>query len=449
MRLESPWIPRLANAAGPVSQRLVAALSEDILSGCLASGDRLPAQRDLAWRLGISVGSVTKSYSVLERRGLVRSEKGRGTFVAVHHARRDPTINLSVNIPPPLLSRRFLARSLMGVARKVDSDQLNLYAPNYGHIEHRLSISGWLARFGIVADPERLVLTGGAQQALALAFRMTCGRDGIVLTEQLTYPGAISLCRHLGIGMRGIEIDREGMVPSSLEQALGDISQTRRRVVYVTPCIHNPTAATMSLARRKEILEVCRRHDSIVIEDGVYMADVGQEKPLVVLEPERCLFVGSLSKTISPGVRVGMLLLSPALVSDADAVLDAVPFTPSPLSCLAVEDWLSTGAIEELRAEMRREATLRSDLAKSLFGEQLHTGAPSAFHAWLPMKRSTALQFAGAARALGIAVTDPLSVMVDPNDTRCGIRICLGGASMDEIHRALPVLAGIATKHLR
>ncbi len=101
MRLKSPWKARLNGSEGNPSTRLLEALSEDILAGILAGGDRLPPHRELAWMLGLGVGTVTKAYAVLERRGLARSIKGRGTFVATLQAQSQATI-----VSPSILSRR-------------------------------------------------------------------------------------------------------------------------------------------------------------------------------------------------------------------------------------------------------------------------------------------------------------------------------------------------------
>ena len=116
MRLISPWTPRLAEKTAPASDRLVAALAEDILDGKLETGDRLPPHRDLADALRIGVGTVTKAYGILERRGLVRSAKGSGTFVALVQTHRGTLIDLSRNAPPAVMTERLLARTLAAVA---------------------------------------------------------------------------------------------------------------------------------------------------------------------------------------------------------------------------------------------------------------------------------------------------------------------------------------------
>ncbi len=134
MRLQSPWQARLGDEKeGSPCDRLVAALSEDIADGQLEVGARLPAHRDLAWRLGIGVGTVTKAYGVLERRGLVRSVKGRGTFVAVAEARRGAFIDLSRNSPPASHNRKIAVPSLWRQFPGVSMPMFQTLSAGYGH----------------------------------------------------------------------------------------------------------------------------------------------------------------------------------------------------------------------------------------------------------------------------------------------------------------------------
>lgn len=220
MLLQSPWIPRLANIEASPAERLALALADDIVEGRLAGGDRLPAHRDLAKRLRIGLGSVTQAYVSLERRGLTRSVQGRGTFVASRQAPGDAVIDLSSNAPPAALDARVLARTLAGIARSIDADHFNLYAPPGGHLEHRRALARWLETVGLPVEASHLVLTSGARQALSLAIELACGPRGVLLTERLTYPGALALARRQGCRVRGVEIDGEGMVPQSLAAAL-------------------------------------------------------------------------------------------------------------------------------------------------------------------------------------------------------------------------------------
>lgn len=445
MLLQSPWMPRLAEIDASVAERLVLALADDIIEGQLKGGDRLPAHRDLAWQLGVGLGTVTKAYAALERRGLVRSVKGRGMFVAIRQAHEDREIDLSSNVPPAMLSARLLARTLAGVARKIDADHLNLYSPPAGHLEHRRLLARWLETLGVRVEPANLALTSNARQAISLAFDLACGPHGVILTERVTYPGAIALARRKGYRMQGVAIDAEGMLPEALAAALEGLASTGNRAVYLTPTLHNPTTATMGMARRLAIVDVCRRSGAWIIEDGVYALGPPVAPALVALAPERVFHVNGLSKSIGPGLRIGMLTLPAEMTAAAQEVLQDVPMAPSPLSCAVVEEWLSSGVIASIPQDLRHEARRRSNLAVSLLGAVEFVAHPDAYHIWLPMPRDAADRLATAAASVGIRVTPPESVMVDPGDQAAGIRLCLGGPSPEELTEGLTLLARLMT----
>lgn len=443
MLLQSPWSPRLADIEANTTERLVLALADDIVEGRLTGGDRLPAHRDLAVKLGIGLGTVTKAYAALERRGLTRSIKGRGTFVAIRQAHHDRQIDLSSNVPPAMLNARLLARTLTGIARKIDADHLNLYAPPAGHMEHRRVLARWLETLGLTVEPSHLVLTSGARQALSLAFDLACGSQGLLLTERITYPGAIALARRKGYRMQGIETDAQGMVPGALADALDGTASTGSQAVYLTPTLHNPTTATMGTERRQAIVDICRQAGAWIIEDGVYASAVPALPPLAALAPEIAFHVNGLSKSLGPGLQIGVLALPAGLNDAAEDALRDLPMAPSPLACAVVEEWLATDVISSIQRDLHHEARRRSNLAISLLGASELVSHPGAYNAWLPMERDAANRFASVAAAVRIKLTPPESMMVNPEDRASGIRLCLGGPSFEDLTEALTLLAGL------
>lgn len=442
MRLQSPWAPRLADIEASTADRLVLALADDIIEGRLKGGDRLPAHRDLAWKLGIGLGTVTKAYGIVERRGLTRSVKGRGTFVTIHQAHEGRQIDLSSNTPPAMLTERLLARTLTVIARRIDADQLNLYAPPTGHLEHRRLMARWLGTLGVPADPSCLVLTGNARQAIALAFDLACDRQGVILTERITYPGAIALACRRGHRMRGVEIDAEGMIPEALAIALAS-EKDGGKAVYLTPTLHNPSTATMGTARRQSIVDICRRAGARIVEDGVYAFAASGLPPLAALAPDITLHINGLSKSLGPGLRIGVLALPPGMMDKAEGIVRDMPMQPAPLSCALVEEWLASGVIASVQKDLGHEAARRSRLAASILGAAGLITDPAACHAWLPAPRHDADELVVAAAAIGVRLTPPASLMVESEDQATGIRLCLGGPSFDELTDALSAFAGL------
>lgn len=443
MRLQSPWSPRLSENGNSPANRLVEALSEDILSGRLLGGDRLPAHRDLAWKLNLGVGTVTKAYAMLERRGLAKSVKGSGTFVAVFESWKGPAIDFSVNRLPVMLSDRLLAGTLSTISRKINSAHVNLYPPPAGHNEHRRLLARWLETLGIKAEAKRIILAGSGQQALWLAFDILCGGNGLIITERLSYSGAIALARYRGHPMRSVNIDAEGMMPDDLDRVLAEAENSgRRRLVYLTPMLHNPTTISMGVTRRKEIVDICKKRNVPIVEDGVYTLGADPDNPpLVALSPDRVFHVTSLSKSISPGLRLGVLVLPSSWKEHAEEALRALPLSSSPVDYALLEEWFTSGVMETVRDTLRAEALKRVKIARSFFDDRVIMTNENAFHAWLPMSHKDAEAFEAAATALGVVVTQPDAIRADRNDEETGIRLCLGGLGMEDLTTGLTLLS--------
>ncbi|VVP85551.1 HTH-type transcriptional regulator NorG [Pseudomonas fluorescens] len=444
MRLRSPWLPRLAESETSASDRLVTAMAEDILDGRLDSGDRLPAHRELADKLKIGLGTVTKAYGILERRGLIRSVKGAGTFVALVQTRRGPVIDVSRNTPPSVMTERLLARTLTSVAKRVDAGLFNDYPPVGGHAEHRRLLARWFLRLGMDADPERLLLTSGAHHAVSVAMSVACGYGGTLFTEAQTYPGAIALARHQGIRLIGVEMDKEGVIPQALDRALSTES-TAKAALYVTPTMQNPTTASMSRQRREEVVSICRAHDIAIIEDDVYTLEGDdQVPPLAMLAPERTFYANSMSKTLNPTLRIGALVTPDSMFSQSEMALQATAVMVSPLSCAVMEQWLLDGTAESVSRSIQGESIRRLEMARSIFGSVMHEPADQGYHIWLPMPLSQAYDLERSANDLGVLITPPSSTAVNPQGALGGARICLGAPTMADLRTALTIIQSLA-----
>src|SRR5260221_4558069 len=178
------WQPDLEQWRGPRYRAIADALTLDVREGRLSPGERLPTHRDLAWRLGVTVGTVSRAYEEAERRGLIAGEVGRGTFIRL----LDPTttasdaaergqggkaadandlVDLSLNHPTPGTETALLAETMRQIASSNDLEPLLRYQPHSGRLLDREAGAHWVAQAGIAADPDRLVITGGRQHALA------------------------------------------------------------------------------------------------------------------------------------------------------------------------------------------------------------------------------------------------------------------------------------------
>jgi DNA-binding transcriptional MocR family regulator len=456
MREESPWTPRLATGTAPASQRLVTALSSDIVDGRLPAGARLPAHRALASALGISTATVTKAYAALGRRGLVRGSAGRGMFVAYRGRAAADVVDMSANVPPPLLGEDALSAAMTAVGRRVDAKGLPDYGPPGGHMDHRRAVSAWLASSGLHLPPEDLLLCNGAQHAIAASLlaassltaadRPAGGRPVTIVTEEHTFPGALRYAELAGHRVRAVATDSQGLQPASLSRLLASLkpAEAGRPLIYVTPTLQNPTTATMNGRRRRDIARLAREHDVLIVEDDVYGLGQDQIAPtLAALAPERVFYVTSASKVLSPAVRVGVLRPPAAFRDRAAAAVRALAMHVSPIQCELLAELTRSGAAAEVRDAIRHEGTRRTALARTVIGPSLQAADGGCYHAFVPLPRSLADAVVLAAASSGVTLTSPASMMADQASPRSGVRLCLGGPSWADLSRGLAVVRDV------
>ncbi|NHN92280.1 aminotransferase-like domain-containing protein [Acetobacter sicerae] len=436
MRLQSSWDPHLADGTASPAERLAEAMGNDILSGKLKVDSRLPAHRDLAWRLGIGVGSVSRAYAILERRGLVRSVHGRGMFVSVRQENPGTRFDLATNMPPPMFSNRALASTLNQLAKQVDPDLFNVYPPVAGHPEHRRIMAHWLAGLGLDVTPERLLLTAGAQQALNVALNVVRPHVTCAVTEEQTYPGMLGAMRQNHLPVHAAMMDAEGMLPASLDEIL-QRNRQERAVIYLTPTMHNPTTATMELQRRQDIAAICRKHDALIIEDGVYVAGRDPSRPsFMELAPERTFHVSSLSKILSPGLRIGALIPPANYMEECLPALLASSLMIAPLSYAMMALWMQNGTAESVRSALQNEAIRRQELVAASLPQAIQP-RHHAFHAWLPMPLEQAARVIAQARDLGVSLPAATSFQATETPHSTGVRLALGSVSFRRLPEAL------------
>ena len=450
MKLQSPWNPRLSGSEGAPFEQLASALAEDIAAGVLAAGDRLPAHRDLAWTLEIGVGTVTKAYAALERRGLVRSAVGRGMFVAGGARVATQSIDLSINGPPQMLDDRLLSATLATLAKRLDAGTFAAYAEPAGRLDHRRQMARWLGKWGLDASPERILLTHGAQHGLSIAFAAALPPGAVLLTEATTYPGALLIGRRMGIPVTGLAMDDEGLRPDAFEAALRMRRRDGPAALYVTPTLQNPTTSSMGPDRRREIVRLARQYDLLIIEDDVYgIFGEPDQIPLAMLAPERTFHVSGLSKTLSPGLRIGSLTVPAPFLGHALDRLQMSSTTASALSTQIMELWMTDGTADMVAAAIRGEAGKRCALAHALLPQEAGLRSSNGFHAWLPMPTSEAESLVARAAAAGIVLMPARAPLTDAADPEGGVRLCLGAPSPDQLTQALRILAGLLASPAR
>jgi DNA-binding transcriptional MocR family regulator len=385
----------LANGLGVKYKRLADAIEKGIAEGLIEPGCKLPPHRLLADSLGVTIGTVSRAYGELERVGLVVARVGDGTYVRQRGMERprdggfrnvsdEPQafFDMSRNQPIPGQEAFFLSQSLQALSLEPEALQhLSSYTVDVGLPRYRAAGAHWLRHKAFVPNAEQIVCVNGGQHGLLCALMGLLKAGDTLVTEHLTYPGLISVARQLGIKLIGVGMDDEGLMPDALDEVCRN---HRVSALYCTPTIQNPTAAVMSVVRREAIAEVCRQHNLLIFEDEAH-AVLAQQRPLPLshFAPERSVLIGSLSKAVSAGLRVGYLHAPQPLIGRLSAAVRGTCWMASPLSLEVASLWIENGIAEQLLgqqiAEIGRRKALVSGVLEGL-AYKTHSHSP---HFWV------------------------------------------------------------------
>lgn len=385
----------LAEGRGVKYKRLAEALEKSIGEGLIEPGSKLPPHRLLADSLGVTIGTISRAYGELERVGLVVARVGDGTYVRQKGMERprdsgfrnvsdepQPFFDMSRNQPIPGREAAFLSQSLQTLASDPQTLQLlSGYTAEAGLPRHREAGAHWLRHLDFVPNAEQVICVNGGQHGLLGVLMALLKPGDTLVTEHLTYPGLISVARMLGIKLIGVGMDDEGLLPD----ALSDVCQQHRvSALYCTPTIQNPTAAVMSLPRREAIAEICRRHNLLIIEDEAH-AVLARQRPLPLshFAPERSVLIGSLSKAVSAGLRVGYLHAPLPLIGRLSAALRGTCWMASPLAMEVATAWIENGIAEQLLGQQIVEINRRKRLVSGVLEEVSYKTHPDSPHFWL------------------------------------------------------------------
>lgn len=432
----------------PLHTQVFEGIRRLILTGQLGSGQRLPPTRDLAQTLRISRNTVRLAYDRLASEGYIEARHGAATYVAVQvpdatfRAAQTPVASDDAGSPIVGARRRagfeaqlqdifdddalpldfalgrpdasaFPARAWEELTARTLADArlrtaLTRYGDPAGFPPLREAITRHLALTrGLQVKPDQVVIVSGSQEGLHLACRLVCDPARAVGIEDPCYQGALYLFRALGAAVQGVAVDTAGICVERLPS-------TGFSLLYVTPSHQYPTGVTLSLERRLALLEWAQRTDSLIVEDD-YDSDFRYDGPpltaLAGLDPyQRVLYLGTFSKSLGPGLRLGYLVVPPWLAQRARAALGLMTGGRDLLGQTLLASFLAGGRFEiHLRRLRRVYNERRQRLIAELrrhFGAVRLTGAEAGLHLawWLPPDWPTAEHLRRIAAAAGVGV---------------------------------------------
>jgi len=309
------WQPRVSIVGKSKYKSLAQAIRDGIASGDLAVGSQLPTVRDLAYRVGVTPGTVARAYSLLTDEGRLSAEVGRGTYVA-SASRREQTLE------PPLVhdvdesiadfrSSRvpdvgqglLIDDALIRLGKSHRRRHINYPTPNTD-IEAREAVLDWIGpvRAGHI-DTDHIVLGNGAQNCVILTLQAELhGAHPVILADELAYPGVRHAARLLRARVVGVAMDEDGLIPEALAEAY----RTHGGQVLLTSAeVHSPTTTQTGYARKKQIAAVAERFGLTIIEDDCHSIAPTDVPAYRAILPKQSYFVSSLTKSVSGALRFG------------------------------------------------------------------------------------------------------------------------------------------------
>lgn len=382
------WAPDLSAAGGPKYLAIVAALEQAIRTGALRPGERLPTQRELARHLTVDLTTVTRAYGIARDAGLIDGVGKLGSFVR----NSAPLIigsfaeNSGMILPPQPgfgLLGDAMRTGLTRLLRAGGGSPLLQYQPPGGSVQDRRQAAVAFTARGLATGEEQVVLTAGGQNGLHAIMATVLARGDRLCAGRSTYPGLLTLARRMGLRIEPLDWDSGGIDPDAFAQA----AARGIKALYIVPTNDNPTTATLDEERRQALVAIARHHGVAIIEDDAYgLLPARPPVPLAALAPERTWHIASVSKIISPVLRVAHVRVPDG--ADAAALAAAAQETAvmaPPVNAALVTSWLRDGGFDRLVAAVRAEGVARQRIAARHLAGRDYAAHPEGYHIWLKL----------------------------------------------------------------
>ncbi len=431
------FIPDISTYSGYRYRALAEAIRDAILNEELKPDTKLLAHREMSWQLGVTIGTVAKAYKLLADWGLVSARIGDGTWIndperkndrLLFGEKRAKKIDFSLLLPSPLTDMELRKKAFKDTACKLGDvllrRPLSGYAPELGYKSHRSAGASLLTDSGFKAPPSDIIVTAGVQEAIHLVLTVLTKPGVPIMAEEIGYLGLKSACRVSNRSITPIAMDAQGIIPESLERVA---EKTRSKLLFLVPNVQNPTGAIMPLERRKAVAEIAERHDFFILEDNPFWALTdGLPPPVVSLAPKRTFYVISLSKYVSPTLRVGYLRAVPRFVPDLELAKHALSMSGSFLQDEFAQHWIKTGIIYELVAWQRKEMEIRWKIAHTILEDYFPADEIPKPFLWLSLPEPWRIpDFVAELKSENITCIDSNHFVNGRGKEPCAIRIAL------------------------
>ncbi|KNZ42312.1 PLP-dependent aminotransferase family protein [Acetobacterium bakii] len=448
------WKPKKAAGNERLCVSLVRQLEEDIKTGVLLPGTRLPPQRELADYLDINVSTVSRAFKECTQKGLLSSTVGSGTFVAY-----DATANLCL-LPSPktrtviemgsVFPEAVAYKEITGLIEKMitepDFGILFQYGPTEGTSWHKDAAVKLIAQAGYQTTPDKLLPTNGGQNAIAVILSGLFHPGDRIGTDPLTYTGIKTVAKMLGIQLIPI---RQKNGEMSADGILYACKNENIKGLYIMPDFQNPTTHSMSDSGRQAIGEIAREKKLIVLEDVIYsLLNQTPKNAVASYAPDQTIYIASLSKVFAPGLRLAYMVSPEQYKKDLVTAMYNINLSVSPfLSEIASRMIVSKNA--DRLIENRRQLTrVRNQLIDEALSGYRVLGSADCIFRWLLLPKGiTGNTFESLAQAAGVQVYAAERFAVGNVKPVAAVRLAVGAAnSNDELLAGLEIIGDLLKK---
>lgn len=434
-------LPPAGSTTAPMYEQIADQIANQIKSQVLAAGTKLPPERQLAERCGVSRTTAINAYRRLEEMGLVRTRVGSGTYVAegAGEATAQPmpwhqllvpawqspvsgiirdlvamdmpadSVSMATGMPDPKLYPWAVFQAFLAEGSLAMTDLGHIATEGYGPLREALAARHTAA--GLAAAAENISVMAGSQQGLYLLAKVFLNPGDYVVVESPTYIGALQIFQ--AAGARLLTLPASG--PLQLDLLEDYLIRYRPKLLYALPTFQNPSGRVMPAAERQALLAVAARHRLAVIEDDPYgdlYYDQAPPPPLKALDKHGgVIYLRTFSKSVFPGLRVGWVVAPEPVVNRLSLEKQYVDLHANNLAQWLLYRFLSSGRFDEHLARVRHEYRLRRDAAAQALrryaGARLGYEVPSGgFYFWcrLTGNRVTTRSLLTEAGRLGVSV---------------------------------------------
>ncbi len=465
----------------PMYIQVANCLAAKIHDSSIASGTKLPPEREFARLLDVSRTTIINAYSLLEERGLVATRVGSGTYVTspsendppsdlipweqlfipqyksplsslirslIANPTCDNTISFAAGMPDPdFYPLDILEKALPRAAHSADSSDFG-YIPTEGYIPLKHSLAKWLCSLGFQSTPDNLLIVSGSQQGLYLIVKTLVEQQDYVIVESPTYLGALQILE--SSGARILCLPQSGRLDLQLLEDY--LIRYRPKMFYTIPTFQNPTGRVMSLEDRQELLRLASRHRLAIVEDDPYgQLYYGQQPPpsLKALDTYGgVIYLGTFSKILIPGLRTGWVNAAPPVINRLAQEKQYVDLHSNNLSqkilhrCLE-EDFLP-GHLKTIRQKYKkRRNAMASALRRYCSGYLDFELSDGGFYLWCNVKPpASPAELLRRAASAGVSFVPGEAFYPHGVESR-QIRLCFATHSEDRINEGIRLLGRI------